>query len=248
MHSADKWCGVEGPGGSAWATRSWEGGLPPRQKAHPNHSRVTWLLPQLVFLSYSDQIQRPLRCILGPRKPRQGLRDAGKLRKQHILHQVRTGTSPPAPPQPQHPAHLHRTHACRGLGTQERASSPSAPPKSACQGHRCAPLPAARPRQGSGLQPEAKRGHWGRPPPTCPHLWRAQPPGPQRGQLQPCITTSQLPHTKLKVYSRRTVYETLKPLDFFFFLQNHMRSYVSLSNYYFSMCSNPYHDTLRSSY
>ena len=122
--------------------------------------------------------------------PRQGLRDAGKLRKQHILHQVRTGTSPPAPPQPQHPAHLHRTHACRGLGTQERASSPSAPPKSACQGHRCAPLPAARPRQGSGLQPEAKRGHWGRPPPTCPHLWRAQPPGPQHGQLQPCSDSS----------------------------------------------------------
>ena len=30
----------------------------------------------------------------------------------------------------------------------------------------------------------AKRGHWGRPPPTCPHLWRAQPPGPQRGKYQ----------------------------------------------------------------
>lgn len=69
MRSADKRCGVAGPGGSAWATWSWEGGLPLRQKAHPDHSRAAWLLPQLVFLSYSDQIQRPLRCILGPWKP-----------------------------------------------------------------------------------------------------------------------------------------------------------------------------------
>lgn len=168
MHSADKWCGVEGPGGSAWATRSWEGGLPPRQKAHPNHSRVTWLLPQLVFLSYSDQIQRPLRCILGPRKPRQGLRDAGKLRKQHILHQVRTGTSPPAPPQPRRPAHLHHTYVCRGLRTQEGLSAPSVPPKSACQGAPLYPTPSSK--APARLRPPARgqEGPLGQAPPRLP--------------------------------------------------------------------------------
>lgn len=101
------------------------GGLPPGQKAHADHSRTAWLLPQLVLLSYSDQVQRPLGCILGPRKPQQGQADADKLTKLHILYRVRTRTGPQAPPQPRHPAHLHHARARRRLGMQERASHPN---------------------------------------------------------------------------------------------------------------------------
>lgn len=59
------------------------GGQPPGQKAHADHSKTAWLLPQLVLLSYSDQVQRLLGCILGPRKPQQGVPDADKLMKLH---------------------------------------------------------------------------------------------------------------------------------------------------------------------